>query len=249
MGGVTVLRELIRRQPGAEFLYFGDTANVPYGSKSPVQIRALVRSAAERMKQKRIDALVVACNTAASLAKGEFQEVFPDIPVVDVVQAGVRACLRAVEEAPDSTVLILGTRATVKSRIYEILLQDSKPGIPVLQQACPLFVPMIEEGWIEHPILRATVHEYLGAYREVRKGIALLACTHYPWIERAIQDELPEFRVLNSALAAAEILEECLPGLVRPGTAEPKVRWFFSDPDSVSRSLLGDLPDRAISSF
>jgi glutamate racemase len=249
MGGITVLRELIRRHPRAEFLYFGDNANVPYGSKSPAQIRALVRSASERMKTKKVDALVVACNTAASLAREQFLEVFPDIPIVDVVQAGVRACLRAVQETPGSTVLILGTRATVKSRIYEMLLHDSSPGLPVLQQACPLFVPMIEEGWITHPILHATVREYLGPYKEVRNGVALLACTHYPWIESAIQAELPEFRVLNSAEAAAEILKESLPDLPAEGSADTRVQWFFSDPDGVSRTLLGEVAAGAISPF
>jgi len=243
MGGITVLRELARRFPGQEFLYFGDTANVPYGSKSPQQIRALVRSAAERIWAKSaqsIDALVIACNTASSLGYEEFEAALPGVPLIDVVEAGVRSVLHAARA--NEPVLILGTKATVRSHIYERLIKEKDPALKVYEQACPLLVPLIEEGWIDHPVLHATLDEYVRLHREKGPGVALLACTHYPWIEAAIARALPRWTVLNSAHAVADILEEAFPGAkavqaIGPGA---QVHWFFSDPESVSPVLMED---------
>lgn len=247
MGGITVLRELARRFPGQEFLYFGDTANVPYGSKSPQQIRALVRSAAERIHSKSIDALVIACNTASSLGYEEFEAALPGIPLIDVVEAGVRSAVQA--DRAGNPVLILGTKATVRSHIYERLIKEENPEFKVFEQACPLLVPLIEEGWIDHPVLHATIEEYVRPHRERGPGVALLACTHYPWIEVAIAQALPGWTVLNSAHAVADILQETFPGVssvagtvATGGSLGPgaRIQWFFSDPESISPVLLGD---------
>ena len=247
MGGITVLQELSRRFSGLEFLYFGDTANVPYGSKSASQIKALVRSAAERIKTKKIDALVIACNTASSLAYDELKSVFPEVPLIDVVEAGVRSCLKAMEAKPGLPLVVLGTKATVRSHIYQKLLHEKNPTLQVFEQACPLLVPLIEEGWIDHPVLQLTLEEYVKPYQELPKGVALLACTHYPWIDSAVSAALPGWAILNSAHAVAEILEEQLPGVLSK-TGSSSLEWYFSDPDGVSPILFRDSTDR-ISSF
>ena len=247
MGGITVLQELAKRFPGLQFLYFGDTANVPYGSKSPAQIKALVESAALRIKTKKIDALVIACNTASSLAYDELNRVFPDIPLINVVEAGVRSCVKALESDPALPLVVLGTKATVRSRIYQTLLHEKNASFRVFEQACPLLVPLIEEGWIEHPVLHLTLKEYVKPFQSWEKGVALLACTHYPWIESAVREVLPGWVILNSAHAVADILAEQIPTL-SPSSEGGGIEWYFSDPEGVSKTLFRDSTDR-ISSF
>jgi glutamate racemase len=247
IGGVTVLKELRRQFPSHHYLYFGDTANVPYGSKSPTQIRALCRDAALRMKTHAIEALVIACNTAASLALNEFKQVLSPIPILDVVEAGVESLIDAIPDGR-APALILGTRATVRSRIYSDWLRMKSPGIQVFEQECPLLVPLIEEGWIEHPILKLTVEEYVRGYSTLEPGAALLACTHYPWIKMAFEERLPGWRILDSAGALAQIAGK---RLFLDQDPEPdsmrSVAWFFSDPDALSRHILeetGALPSK-----
>lgn len=237
VGGVTVLKELRKRFPSHHYLYFGDTANVPYGSKSPTQIRALCRDSALRMESHGIEALVIACNTAASLALNEFKQVLSTLPILDVVEAGVESITEAIPDG-SAPALVLGTRATVRSRIYSDWLRIKSPDLRVFEQECPLLVPLIEEGWIEHPILGLTVEEYVREYRNLGPGAALLACTHYPWIRKAFEDRLPGWNILDSAGALARIAGKRL--LLEqdhdPGMA-PSVTWHFSDPDALSRHI------------
>ena len=238
IGGITVLNELKIRFPEHEFLYFGDTANVPYGTKSENQIQTLVTSAAERMKQKNIDALVIACNTASSIAYAQFKKVLGPIPLIDVVAAGVESILRVLVD-PSLPILILGTRATVKSHIYSRLLLEENAKLEIHEQACPLFVPLIEEGWQDHPALLLTVQEYVKKYQNLTPGIALLACTHYPWIKKHIEAELPAWAVIDSAHAVADLITEKLAIESQPRTgATARVRWYFSDPDSVTQKIV-----------
>jgi glutamate racemase len=240
VGGITVLKELRERFPAHEYLYFGDTANVPYGTKSPRQIQILAKDAALHMKTKGIEALVIACNTAASLALDEFMTVLAPIPVLDVVDAGVRAVLA--EQKNAQSVLILGTRATIRSRIYSKRLGDAMPSLQVYEQECPLVVPMIEEGWSEHPVLSMTIHEYVKEYQGVDPGVALLACTHYPWAKKAFEASLPGWRVVNSAPMFSEIAEErlALSRATKDAVVAP-IQWNFSDPDAVPRAILTEM--------
>jgi glutamate racemase len=237
IGGVTVLKELRKQFPSHHYLYFGDTANVPYGSKSPSQIRSLCRDAALRMKPHGIEALVIACNTAASLALNEFKQVLDPIPVLDVVEAGVEALTEAIPDGRPA--LVLGTRATIRSKIYSNSIHSKFPGSRVFEQECPLLVPLIEEGWVEHPILGLTVEEYVQEYRNLDPGAALLACTHYPWIRRAFEERLPGWKILDSAGALARIAGQ---RLFQTPSAPPielcGVTWLFSDPDALSRHIL-----------
>ena len=243
VGGITVLQHLRAQGKNHQYFYFGDTANVPYGSKSVTQIKELSRSAAERIKLKNLDALVVACNTASSLALDEMKSVLSPLPVLGVVEAGVQAVLKAIEGNPvDSvSVLILGTKATVKSKIYSRLLSSHLPLNSVQEQACPLLVPMIEEGWVQHPVLLETVNEYVRSYLQDKENanhqakIALLACTHYPWIRTTFEKAMPGWKVIDSAEAIAKQLSD-LWGFNSSQEIEhhdSPVSWFFSDPESV----------------
>lgn len=233
IGGTTVLQELRVRFPNQDFLYFGDTANVPYGTKSPAQIRALAKAAASYLKAEGIDLLVVACNTASCVAMEDIRGIMGETPVFGVVEAGVATVVDAIRESPGLPVLILGTRATVRSHTYLHSIRSIvSKGAEVYEQECPLLVPMIEEGWVDHPILHQTVAEYLKSYGSVSPGIALLACTHYPWIKAAFKKALPEWKVVDSAWAIGETLTHVVTeseALVSRG----KLSWHFTDPDSV----------------
>ena len=238
IGGVTVLTALRKRFPGVDFIYLGDTANVPYGAKSPSQIKILAASAVACFAGRNLDALVVACNTASSLALDEIKAALPAVPVFGVVEAGVKATLEAYGAHADvPTVLILATRATARSGIYSRLLgKHLAAGTQVMEQACPLLVPIIEEGLIDHPILHQTIQEYVRQYATADcTGIALLACTHYPWIRKAFELALPRWQIVDSATAVADLLEGALPRLaVLAGNAR-KTEWIFTDPDVVPK--------------
>jgi glutamate racemase len=238
IGGVTVLKELVRRFPVAEFLYLGDTANVPYGSKSPAQVKALCAHAARELGGRGVDAVVVACNTASSLALPEMQAELGDVPVIGMVESGGRAVLERLQECPEGApVLVLATRATVRSGAYGALLKKALVGTghAVFEQACPLLVPMIEEGWNDHPILAQAVREYVSPFAAAPiPGVALLGCTHYPWIQPVIERALPGWRVVNSARAVGEVLSRAA-GTAESSAAgaEARVTWLFTDPEAV----------------
>ncbi len=260
IGGVTVLQALRKEFPEVHFVYFGDTLHVPYGTKSASQIRHLSTSAAERIRAHGVDALIVACNTASSLALPEIESALGSTPVYGMVEAGVRAVLKAAEEsdcrAPPGPVVVFGTRATIRSGVYgkyfrEAFSVESSDGRrrEVFEQACPLLVPLIEEGWVQHPVLDATLQEYVARFRDGAPGIALLACTHYPWIRAAFERALPGWKVIDSADAVASRLREESSKL-RIGSrgtefspasapAEP-VEWYFSDPEVAPFIFEGD---------
>jgi glutamate racemase len=230
VGGITVLLELKKQLPGADFVYLGDTANVPYGTKSPKQVERLSLDAVAELQGRGIDALVVACNTASSLALPAIRASMK-IPVLGVVEPGADAALAAIGEA-SSVILVLATRATVKSGAYGKALKVH--GGQVIEQACPLLVPMIEEGWLEHPILHGAVQEYVSDhFRTHPPGVALLGCTHYPWIQSAIELSLPGWKFVNSAEAVARSFNAELKKLTGPSGGSGKTEWIFTDPQAV----------------
>lgn len=252
VGGITVLAALRSRFPDAEYVYLGDTANLPYGTKSAAQIERLSRDCARHLKVMNIDALVVACNTASAHSLEAIREEMGGVPVLGVVKPGVEAVLKAMQQSSGSDfngltapILVLATTATVRSEAYgrtiRNLLQADGPGylpLPIIEQACPLLVPMIEEGWIDHPILEQTLQEYVRMHvRTYEPGVALLGCTHYPWIQAAFEKALPGWRVINSAEAIADALER--EGIKRPEASAPaaaigsKVQLVFTDPLAV----------------
>ena len=254
IGGITVLSELVRQFGSAHYVYLGDTAHVPYGPKSPEQIQKLSTDCAKILKKQGIQALIVACNTASSWALEAIQEVMDPIPVFGVVSPGVEAALSALapfkaqkaqsaqrlEPTQPHPVLVLATRATVRSQAYgsvlkKILNPFQDPQVekqfPVYEQPCPLLVPMIEEGWLDHPILNLTIQEYVKEYvSQYSTGVALLGCTHYPWIHAAFEKALPGWTVVNSAQAVAQHLKAnpLFQGL-GPSSRPAQVEWIFTD--------------------
>ncbi len=234
-GGLTVLKALIELMPEADSIYLGDTARLPYGSKSRETISRYAVSSARFIEEQGADLLVVACNTATALALEDIEAAL-EIPVIGVVEPGAAA---AKALSPDGAVMVLATSATVQSRAYTKALHAI--GLPAYEKACPLLVPLVEEGWTEHPVTDEVIRIYLDeALRDA--GISrtlLLGCTHYPLIEPAIRRVLDKMQrpmeIVDSARATAgatkRLIDETFPEVVSGG--EPR-RWFYAT-DSVEK--------------
>jgi len=234
-GGLTVLRALIERLPHARFAFIGDTARLPYGSKSR---RTVARYAAESarflVQEQGADFLVIACNTASALALDAIQEAVP-VPVLGVIEPGAQAA-RAASKSGD--VLVIATDATVQSRAYSAACRAQ--GLRALEKACPLLVPLVEEGWTDHPVTAEVVRIYIEELLADAKAHAMqpdtlvLGCTHYPLLRTVIERTVPEgVRVIDSAEAAAHAAAQLIDGRgarTLPGAqAEPSLRFFATD--------------------
>ncbi|MBL8022430.1 MAG: glutamate racemase [Leptospirales bacterium] len=199
MGGLTVLSELVQKLPNETFLYLGDTARVPYGSRSPRTVRRYSLEIASFLEQHDIKMLVVACNTATAHALPQLTERMK-VPVIGVIEPGVRALLSSTRSRK---VGVIGTRSTIKSAAYETEIQKLDPGVTVVSQACPLFVPIVEEGWMNKDFTRLAIREYLAPLRDQGVDAVVLGCTHYPLIRAAIQQEFPGFSLIDSSIEMA----------------------------------------------
>jgi glutamate racemase len=234
-GGLTVLRALMARLPHARFAFLGDTARLPYGSKSRRTIaRYAAQSAQFLVQEQGAEFLVIACNTASALALDAIQEAVP-VPVLGVIEPGAAAA-RAASRTGD--VLVIATEATVHSQAYTAACRAQ--GLRVLEKACPLLVPLVEEGWTDHPVTAEVIDVYLNELRSQAAGQGMnpdtlvLGCTHYPLlrplIERAVR---PGVRVIDSAESAAQAAVQHLNGrdaAISGGPpADTKLRCFATD--------------------
>ena len=201
LGGLTVFKELRGLLPGENLIYFGDTARVPYGTKSPEAVIAFSKEIASFLIKRKIKLLVVACNTASSLALEEVRRISP-VPVMGVIVPGVDAALAVVPHG--GRVLVTGTSATVKSRAYTRALAAADARVKVTEKACPLFVPLVEEGWCSKPVAAAVAREYLRPFSGKKIDALILGCTHYPLLKKVIAKVMgPRTRIVDSARAAA----------------------------------------------
>jgi glutamate racemase len=234
-GGLTVLRALIERLPRARYAFLGDTARLPYGSKSR---RTIARYAAESaqflVREQGAEFLVIACNTASALALDAIQDAVP-VPVLGVIAPGASAARQA---STTGDVLVIATEATVQSHAYAEACRAQ--GLRALEKACPLLVPLVEEGWTDHPVTAEVIDVYLNELRAeaaaqgLKPDTLVLGCTHYPLlrplIERAVR---PGVKVIDSAESAAQAAVELFNGRVAaaaPGaTAGTEVRCFATD--------------------
>jgi glutamate racemase len=237
-GGLTVLRALLDRLPGANYAYLGDTARLPYGAKSQATVaRYAVSSARFLVEQQQADYLVIACNTASALALEAIRDAVP-VPVLGVIETGANAA-RASTGSGD--VLVMATAATVESHAYATACRER--GLRAIEKACPLLVPLVEEGWIDHPVTEEVLRIYLSELLEEANRASLqpdtlvLGCTHYPLLRANIEHALPEsIRVIDSAEAtAAQVAAAlCLPGNPCNPDEKPHTRSFYAT-DSVSK--------------
>jgi glutamate racemase len=243
-GGLTVLKALLRRMQGARFVFLGDTARLPYGSKSR---RTIARYAAESaqflVNQQGAEFLVIACNTASALALDAIQDAV-QVPVMGVIEPGASAAARS---SRTKDVLVIATEATVTSHAYAAACRAR--GLRAIEKACPLLVPLVEEGWIEHPVTAEVARIYLDELLQEAQAARqspdtlVLGCTHYPLLRGLLEREIQELtgpaavRVIDSAEATAEeaarlVLESRKGGLGETATLSssvPRIRCFATD--------------------
>ncbi|HKV94573.1 MAG TPA: glutamate racemase [Candidatus Angelobacter sp.] len=207
-GGLTVLRELRQVLPGASYLYFGDTAHLPYGAKSVRTVAKYAISAAHFLEQHGIDMLVVACNTATALAFDEIRTAMR-VPVVGVVEPGAS---RAAAISKSKKAAVVATEATVASHAYKKALH--RLGLEATEKACPLFVPLVEEGWVEHPVTEQVAHIYMDeVFRDGAHDadVLVLGCTHYPLLRPLLRRVVPQrVEIVDSAESTAARVVELL---------------------------------------
>lgn len=207
VGGLTVVRAVQQLLPGESIVYLGDTARVPYGSKSRDTIQRFAEEDLRFLLTKDVKAVVVACNTATAYALDQLREL-NDIPILGVIEPGVEAAL----SHPDTErVGIIATRGTIRSHAYQHALAQRRPGLMILEQPAPLLVPIVEEDWIDHPATELILHEYLDPMLDRGMDTLLLACTHYPLLIPRLREFLGDkVRLVDSATTCAHHLEEKL---------------------------------------
>ena len=229
VGGLTVVRALMERLPLEDIVYFGDTARVPYGVKSVATIEHFTAQITEFLLQRDVKMLIIACNTIAAVAAEVVHRLAAGIPVLDVIEAGARA---AVASSPGRRVGVIGTPTTINSNAYARRMHELDPSVRVYSQACPLFVPLVEEGWLDHPVTRLTAQEYLRPVLAEEVDSLVLGCTHYPLLKPLLRDVIgPRVQLIDSAVTTAEFAAQRLQrdGLARAGGEPAAYRFVVSD--------------------
>ena len=244
VGGLTVVHELVRRLPQESIVYFGDTARVPYGPKSAETVRRYSREAAAYLKSRNVKALVVACNTATAHAYESLRDSL-DMPVIGVIEPGARA---AAQTTRTQRVGVIGTAGTIHSGAYDYAVRSLLPEARVYAQSCPLFVPIVEEGWSTHPAARLVAREYLQPLREVDVDVLVLGCTHYPLLRDVIAETMgPSVMLVDSAAETAIEVAQVLAAadLLAQGTEPGRLHFVASDSPlrfrEVGRRFLGEI--------
>jgi len=232
VGGLTVTKQIARALPDEDCIYLGDTARIPYGTKSVDTIRRFSLKNSEFLVSLGIKYLVVACNTAASAGLDIISDKF-DIPVIGVILPGAR---RAAKITKNGRVGIIGTRTTIASGAYEAEIKSLSPKIHVYSAACPLFVPLAEEGWTENEVAYLAAKEYLCGLVDKGVDTLLLGCTHYPLLKKVIAETMGfDVNIVDSAVPVATEVKEDLErlGLIRGATEEKnrkrKLKFFVTD--------------------
>lgn len=229
IGGLTVVRELRRRLPNESIVYFGDTARVPYGIKSNQTVTRFSREICDFLRRFDPKMIVVACNTASAIALTDLEDTMP-IPVIGVVEPGAR---QAVFLAEGHSIAVIATEATIGSDAYRKAMEKYDSGSPVFQRACPLFVPLVEEGRRpEDAITRAVIADYLNPLMQLDPKVLVLGCTHYPLLKSAIADFVGEGVLLvdsGEQCAAAVVDRLRKREELNPGPGPGALTCFVSD--------------------
>ena len=230
VGGLTVAREIMRNLPFERIVYFGDTARVPYGSKSRESIIRFSRQIIHFLQEEHVKAIVVACNTASAYALDEVQKDL-DIPIIGVVKPGAKVAAQATR---NKRIGVIGTKGTIGSNIYADYIHEIDPEITVVGKACPLFVPLVEEGWLKDPVTVEVAQRYLQELQEQNVDTLVMGCTHYPLLRSVLRELLGEkVTLVNPAYETAQSLKQLLKemNLDNPGIKEEEFpyRFYVSD--------------------
>ena len=246
VGGLTVFKEIAALLPRESLIYLGDTARVPYGTKSVSTVQRYALEAAEFLVDQGIKMLVVACNTASAVALPALRERF-QLPVIGVIEPGAR---RAVQ-SPQRRIGVIGTEATINSGRYPEAIRELLPEARIISAPCPLFVPLVEEGWADHAVACQTAEEYLQPLRTAGIDTLVLGCTHYPLLRRTLQKVLGNgVTLVDSAEETARMVEEIFQqqGLSHPEGGGQRLFYVTDVPtrfERVGRAFLDGYAIRA----
>ncbi len=207
IGGLTVLKEIIEQLPGEDIVYLGDTARIPYGSRSKETVIKYVREAIDFLLTKDIKAIVIACNTATALALEEMKEEFKDIPIIGVVEPGA---LAAATSTKNNIIGVIGTDGTINSLAYQRSIRKHLPRAEIIGVPCPLFVPIVEEGWENSDVAYIASQKYLLELKEHNIDTLVLGCTHYPAMRYTISKVMDGVHLVNPAYETAKLTRNIL---------------------------------------
>ena len=228
IGGLTVVKALMAQLPNESIVYFGDTARVPYGSKSKATIVKFSLENVEFLLRFGVKSIVIACNTASSWALPTLRRYFR-VPIVGVIRPGARAAVRLTR---NRRIGVIGTQATIRSQAYELELKRLNPAVTVFSQSCPLFVPLVESGWMTGDVCEQIARLYLRPLKAARVDTLILGCTHYPLLTRTIAAVMgPQVQLVDSAIQTASEVKGLLDSNEwgTNGHAAPRHRFFVTD--------------------
>lgn len=227
IGGLTVFKEVSRMLPSENIIYLGDTARVPYGIRSPETVTRYSFECTGFLLQQNIKLLVVACNTVSAISLYKIKKRIP-IPVIGVIEPGARA---AVNSTRNKKIGIIGTEATIRSGAYFKAIKRMNKDIEIVGLPCPLFVPLVEEGWTDGVIARLVVERYLSGLKEKGTDTLVLGCTHYPLLKNIIQDIMEGVTLIDSAVETGKVVGDVLSKMKMIGKADklPYHKFFVTD--------------------
>jgi len=249
IGGLTVLRQIHKALPQEDLIYLGDTARVPYGTKSPSTVVRFACEDTQFLLQQHVKAVVVACNTCSAWALPVLEKKYP-VPIFGVIAPGVESAL---QQSRSRRIGVIGTNATIRSRAYATAILAQAQNAKVFARATPLLVPLVEEGWINHPVTQAVLREYLTPLLRQRIDSLILGCTHYPLLKRAIRKVTgPGLRLIDSAESCGNYVAQQLEKLRllrRKAGREGMIQPFVTDETerfaAVAERFLGILTEPA----
>lgn len=212
IGGLTVVKAVREALSNENIIYFGDTARVPYGIKSEKTVRGYALQITEFLMERNVKMILIACNTVSASARDEIQQAAGDVPVLDVISAGSHA---AMQDPHHKHIGVIGTLATIGSKAYDKAIHNHNKDIKITAEACPMLVPLAEEGWTDNDIAEQIVQKYLSKFENSDIDSLILGCTHYPLFKKTIQKVLhdPNIKIVDSALSIAQMAQEKLAGL------------------------------------
>lgn len=228
LGGLTVVKELLKELPDENIVYFGDTARIPYGNRSREIVTRYSAQCIRFLLSKDIKMVVIACNTASSSSVETLTTRF-DIPILGVIRPGAKA---AVDATRSGRIGVIGTSGTIRSKAYPNAIREINPDILVIDEACSLFVPIVEEGWSNTEVAHLTAERYLDNLKKQEVDTVVLGCTHYPLLEQTISKVMgPGVKLINPAVGTARQTREVLKkrNLLREPGSEPVVSFYVSD--------------------
>ena len=229
LGGISVVRAIIDLLPHEHLVYFGDTARVPYGSKSEETVIRFAHQISSFLREKQVKMIVVACNTASAVALKSLQQNF-GIPVVGVIKPGSEAAVKASQH---KRIGVIGTASTIRSGAYRTAIRALDPEMEVMDQPCPLLVPLVEEDWPHDGVITQVLESYLAPFKGQKPDALILGCTHYPYLKSVIQDVIgPAVHLVDSGEETATRVQQVLAemNLLNPEHGDPgKHKFYVSD--------------------